>query len=42
MIQLQLQKAKLDQQIKKEAGKAMDEEEPIDEVADDLLVRPQF
>lgn len=30
MIQLQLQKAKLDQQIKKDAGKAKDEEEPID------------
>lgn len=30
MINLQLQKAKLDQQIKKDAGKAKDEEEPID------------
>ena len=30
MIQLQLQKAKLDQQIKKDAGKAKDDEEPID------------
>lgn len=29
-IQLQLQKAKLDQQIKKDAGKAKDDEEPID------------
>jgi hypothetical protein len=30
MIQLQLSKAKLDHQVKKDAGKAMDEEEPID------------
>ena len=30
MIQLQLQKAKLDQQIKKDAGKEKDDEEPID------------
>ena len=30
MIQLQLSKAKLDHQVKKDAGKVMDEEEPID------------
>lgn len=30
MINLQLQKAKLDQQIKKDAGKAKDDEEPVD------------
>lgn len=30
MISLQLQKARLDQQIKKDAGKAKDEEEPVD------------
>lgn len=30
MISLQLQKAKLDHQIKKDAGKAEDEDEPID------------
>jgi hypothetical protein len=30
MVQLQLAKAKLDHQIKKDAGKAQDEEEPID------------
>jgi len=30
MISLQLQKAKLDQQIKKDAGKAKDDEEPVD------------
>jgi hypothetical protein len=30
MIQLQLQKAKLDQQIKKDAGKAQDADEPVD------------
>ena len=30
MINLQLQKAKLDHQVKKDAGKAQDEDEPID------------
>lgn len=30
MIQLQLAKAKLDHQVKKDAGKAQDEDEPID------------
>lgn len=30
MINLQLQKAKLDHQIKKDAGKAQDEEDPLD------------
>ena len=30
MINLQLAKAKLDHQIKKDAGKAMDDEEPVD------------
>jgi hypothetical protein len=30
MIQLQLAKAKLDHQIKKDAGKAQDADEPID------------
>jgi hypothetical protein len=30
MISLQLQKARLDHQVKKDAGKAMDDEEPID------------
>ena len=30
MVQLQLAKAKLDHQIKKDAGKSADEDEPID------------